>query len=347
MSQDYYQVLGVERDADARSIKKAYRKIARADHPDQNPGDDDAEARFRAASQAYSVLSDQEKRGLYDRYGEAGLSAGAGDMNSVNLEDIFGSFGDIFEGMFGGFGQQQSGPRRGADLRIRVPVSWQQVIDGAERSLNIPRHAYCKNCEGSGSNSKAAASVCPNCRGSGQTAARQGFFVMANPCKRCAGQGHIISDPCSPCSGSGRVRQEATVEVEVPAGVGSGMQLRLRGEGECGDAGQARGDLLVVFQTENPPNGWERDDKDLHRLLPLALTDAVLGTTLEIEGPRGKLKLKIPAGAGEGDQLPLRNEGLDDVNGGRRGQLLFHVNLQVPRKLSRNQRKAWEKLRDI
>jgi molecular chaperone DnaJ len=345
MNQDYYQVLGVERDADARTIKKAYRKIALANHPDRNPDDAQAEECFRNASQAYSVLSDNDKRTLYDRYGEAGLGGAGHDMHNINIEDIFGSFGDIFEGMFGGNGQQQSGPRRGADMRIRVPVTWDQVVAGAERKLKIPRHNECSDCQGSGSASKAPPTLCGSCRGSGQRAARQGFFVMSSPCPACAGQGHIIADPCSPCGGSGKQRDEATVEVTIPAGVDHGMQLRLRGEGELGDPGQGRGDLLVLFQTEAPPDGWERDHKDLHRLLPLQLTDAVLGAEITIEGLRGQLKLKVPAGVSEGDTLPLRFEGLEDVDHGRRGHLIFHVSLQVPKKLSRTQRKAWEKLR--
>jgi molecular chaperone DnaJ len=345
MSQDYYDILGVTRDADARTIKKAYRKIALANHPDQNPDNQEAEGVFRAASQAYSVLSDDEKRALYDQYGEAGLGGAGHNMHSVNLEDIFGSFGDIFEGMFGGFGRTSAGPRRGADLRIRVPVTWGQILEGAERSLNIPRHVSCSGCTGSGSTSGAAPSLCTACGGSGQRAARQGFFVMSSPCGSCGGQGSRISDPCSPCQGSGRIKDTATVEVQVPAGVDHGMQMRIRGEGDLGDPGQPRGDLLVLFHTEAPPEGWERDGKDLHRLLPLNLTDAVLGTQLNIEGIRDPLSLKVPAGTSEGDTLPIANQGLEDINGGRRGQLVFHVSLQVPKSLNRKQRKAWEALR--
>ncbi|MEE2835752.1 MAG: J domain-containing protein [Myxococcota bacterium] len=346
MSQDYYEVLGVDRNADARTIKKAYRKIALANHPDQNPDDAEAEARFRAASQAYSVLSDDEKRSLYDQYGEAGLSGGGPSMHNINIEDIFGSFGDIFEGMFGGSGRRQQGPRRGADLRIRVPVTWQQTIDGASRSLNIPRHDACGSCEGTGSASKAPPTLCGHCGGSGQVAARQGFFVMSTPCPHCSGQGYVIADPCSACAGTGKERTEATVKIDIPAGVDNGMQMRLRGEGELGDPGQARGDLLVVFQTQPPPDGWERDRKDLHHLLPLELPDAVLGAQHTIEGPRGELKVTVPAGASEGQTITLRGEGLDDVEGGRRGHVVLHVGLSVPQKLSRQQRKAWEKLRE-
>ncbi len=346
MSQDYYEVLGVTRDADARAIKKAYRKIALANHPDQNPDDAEAEERFRNASQAYSVLSDSDKRDLYDRYGEAGLSGAGHNMHNINIEDIFGSFGDIFEGMFGGLGRKKAGPRRGPDMRIRVPVTWAQVLHGAERKLKIPRHSYCDDCEGSGSASKAPPTLCGGCGGSGQKAARQGFFVMSSPCPSCGGQGAVIADPCTPCHGTGKHRDEATVDVAIPAGVDHGMQMRLRGEGELGDRGQSRGDLLVLFQTDPPPDGWERDNKDLHRLLPLALTDAVLGADVAIAGPLNPVTVKVPPGVSEGDTLPLRGEGLADVDGGRRGHLIFHVNLQVPKKLSRSQRKAWEKLRD-
>jgi len=346
MSQDYYEVLGVERTADAKTIKKAYRKIALANHPDQNPDDIDAENRFRAASQAYSVLSDSEKRGVYDQYGEAGLSGAHPNMQNINIEDIFGSFGDIFEGMFGGFGRQSQGPRRGADMRIRVPVSWQQVIDGASRKLNIPRHEACASCEGTGSTSKSPPSICNGCGGTGQRAARQGFFVMSSPCTSCSGQGYVIPDPCSSCDGSGKERTEATVEIEIPAGVDHGMQMRLRGEGELGDPGQSRGDLLVLFQTESPPEGWERDHKDLHHLLPLSLPDAVLGTQQVLSGPRGDITVKVEPGAREGDTVIVRGEGLDDVEHGRRGELIFHVNLDVPQRLGRAERKAWERLRD-
>ena len=346
MSQDYYEVLGVDRNADARTIKKAYRKIALANHPDQNPDDDEAESRFRAASQAYSVLSDTEKRGIYDQYGEAGLSGGAPNMHNVNIEDIFGSFGDIFEGMFGGFGRQPQGPRRGADLRIRVPVTWQQVVDGAKRKIKIPRHQSCETCEATGSSSKAPPTLCRHCGGSGQRAARQGFFVMSSPCAQCSGQGYVIADPCTSCRGTGKIRTEAMVEIDIPAGVDHGMQMRLQGEGELGDQGQGRGDLLVLFQTEAPPEGWERDHNDLHHLLPIDLPDAVLGTQCTIVGPRGEIKVTVPPGVQEGQTLAFRGEGLDDVNNGPRGQIVLHVNLTVPQKLSRSERKAWEKLRD-
>ena len=346
MSQDYYEVLGVDRNADARTIKKAYRKIALANHPDQNPDNAEAESRFRAASQAYSVLSDAEKRGIYDQYGEAGLSGGAPNMNNINIEDIFGSFGDIFEGMFGGFSRQSQGPRRGADLRIRVPVTWQQVIGGAKRKLKIPRHEACVSCEGTGSTSKAPPTICSACGGSGQRAARQGFFVMSSPCAQCSGQGYVIADPCETCQGSGKTQTEATVEIDIPAGVDHGMQMRLRGEGELGDPGQARGDLIVLFQTEAPPDGWERDHNDLHHLLPISLPDAVLGTQVRLEGPRGEIKVNVPAGAQEGQTLLVKGEGLDDVNHGSRGKVILHVNLAVPQKLSRTERKAWQRLRD-
>ena len=343
MAQDYYQVLGVDRGADARTIKKAYRKIALANHPDQNPGDSEAEARFRAASQAYSVLSDDEKRSLYDRYGEDGLNA-QGGMGGVDLNDIFSGFGDIFDGMFGG---RQSAPRRGADMRIRVPVTWDQVVNGATRTIKVPRHESCDPCSGSGSATQAPPSTCPHCGGSGQRAARQGFFVMSTPCSHCGGRGAIIADPCGDCDGSGRQRAEATVTIEIPAGVEQGMQMQLRGEGEFGGAGLPRGDLLVLFLVADPPEGWERDGKDLHRLLPVSLPDAVLGTSRREPGLHGEVKVKIPAGARDGDTVTLRGEGLDGVSGGRRGTLVYHINLEVPTKLNRAQRKAWEKLRDL
>jgi molecular chaperone DnaJ len=349
MANEYYETLGVPPDADAKDIKRAYRKIALANHPDQNPDDPEAEQRFRAASQAYEVLSNAEKRDLYDRHGEAGVSGQGPSMHDVDLNDIFGSFGDIFSGMFGGFGRsnRRSERTKGADLRIRMSVSWNQVIEGDQRTIEVKRHGVCSTCAGKRSVSGKPAQRCGVCQGTGQVVQQQGHFVLSGQCARCGGRGEVIADPCPPCAGAGRVVTTGQVKVEIPAGVESGMQLRIRGEGELSDPSLPRGDLLVVFEAEDPPDGMERDGSDLHCLLPVALPGAVLGDTLAVLGARGEVQVKLKAGAQEGDQVTVRGAGLPHVRDGRHGDLICHVQLAVPKRIGRKAAKLWAELKAL
>jgi molecular chaperone DnaJ len=349
MANEYYETLGVPQDADAKDIKRAYRKIALANHPDQNPDDPEAEQRFRAASQAYEVLSNPEKRELYDRYGEAGVSGQGPSMHDVDLNDIFGSFGDIFSGMFGGFGRSSRSRQRtkGADLRIRMSVSWNQVIKGDERTIEVRRHGVCDSCSGGRSTSGKPPQRCGVCQGTGQVVQQQGHFVMSGQCARCGGRGEVITDPCKPCGGAGRTATKGQVRVEIPAGVESGMQLRIRGEGELSDPTLPRGDLLVVFEAEDPPEGMERDGHHLHCLLPISLPQAVLGDTLVAAAADGEVEVRVKGGVQEGDQITVPGAGLPHVRDGRRGDLVCHLQLEVPRKVGRKAAKLWAELKAL
>ncbi len=336
---DYYEVLGVGRSAPREEIKAAYRKLAVKYHPDRNPGDAQAEERFKAAAEAYAVLSDPDKRARYDRFGQAGL----GEQPFSGFDSsVFGDFADIlgnlfgFEGLFGG-GRRRSGPERGADLRTSVAISFAEMAAGVERLLTVPREESCEACAGSGLAPGAKAESCRSCGGRGQVRVSQGFFTMVRPCPDCGGAGKVISNPCPECRGAGRVERRRQLKVAVPAGIEDGTRLRMVGEGEAGVRGGPAGDLYVVARVE-PHELFVRDGADLHVEQEISAFRAALGAELEVPTLGGAEKLKVPAGAQPGDTVVLRGKGLPRLQRSGKGDLVVHLKVTVPRKLTAKQR---------
>lgn len=332
---DYYEVLGVRRDADAREIKSAYRKLAVKYHPDRNPDDPEAEERFKEAAEAYAVLSDGDKRARYDRFGHRGVGGAAGGAGAGGFDpSIFSEFdfGDILSEMFGfGGGGRRRGARvqRGADLRYDLQVSFEDAAFGTETTLRIPRLERCEACSGSGAADGAQASTCSACGGRGQVRFSQGLFTVARTCPQCGGEGRTITDPCRRCGGEGLEEKERSIQVDIPAGVDSGMRLRLSGEGEHGRRGGPPGDLYVVLHVE-PHDTFRRDGDEVHSELEVSFPQAVLGSTVTIETLDGEESLEIPPGTPHGRQLRLRGKGIQRLNGGGRGDHVVSVLLRVP-----------------
>jgi molecular chaperone DnaJ len=340
---DYYEVLGVSRGATPDEIKKAYRKVALACHPDRNPGDQQAEAKFKEASEAYQVLCDPERRAQYDRFGHAAFEQGAGfggfDFNAAGFEDIFG---DLFGDLFGGGGRRgRSRTRRGEDLRYDLEISFEDAIFGCEHTLRVPRLSACEACDGTGSKDGAPRDTCKACRGSGQLRFQQGLFSIAKTCGQCQGQGTVLRDPCRSCDGSGTVRTQHTLNVKIPAGVDTGSRLKLRGEGERGMNGGPPGDLYVVLHVRDHPL-FGRDGNDIICEVPIGFTQAALGAELEVPTPHGKVKMKIPSGTQSGHVFRLKGKGVPDVRGYGQGDALVRVVVETPKKLTARQRELLE-----
>ncbi|MGD9856965.1 MAG: molecular chaperone DnaJ [Planctomycetaceae bacterium] len=332
---DYYDVLGVAKGADAGEIKKAYKKLALANHPDRNPGDQEAVERFKEAAEAYEVLSDANKRVRYDRYGHAGVQGAAGGAQFHDIGDIFEQFSDIFEG-FGFFGNRPRsggrGPRRGSHLRSSLTITLVDAALGCEREISINRPKTCQTCAGTGAEPGTAAEVCDYCGGQGQVVQAQGFFRVQTTCPACRGAGSVIRQKCTTCAGSGRETESVTLTVKVPAGVDTGMQLCLRGEGEPGQGGGPRGDLFVDIRV-SPHSLFKRDGSHLMCRAPITYTQAVLGGAIEVPLIQGTTELAIPAGTQPGEVFRLRGKGMPDPHGGRTGDVHVEVQLVVPRKL--------------
>lgn len=347
---DYYEVLGVERDASQDVIKKAYRKLAMKYHPDQNPGDKEAEDKFKEAAAAYEVLSNTEKRSMYDRFGHAGVggpSGGAGPQFH-DVGDIFEAFGDIFGDFFGGGGGRsrrgsRNGPRRGSDLRYMLEVELSDVLNGADSPIEFKTEDACSKCHGSGAEPGTSPQTCPTCGGAGQVVRSQGFFSMATPCPKCAGRGQIIQDPCKTCHGKGRVVAERKLKVHIPPGVDNGTQLRLSGEGEGGERGGPAGDLYVEIRVKPHPI-FERRDQDLYARLDITYLQALLGGDVQVETLKGEKTVSIPRGIQVGEEIKLAGEGLPSLRGHRHGHLHYLVNVVFPKKLQKEEEKL---LRDI
>jgi molecular chaperone DnaJ len=343
---DYYEILGVGRDATDQQIKSAYRKLALQHHPDRNPGDAKAEEAFKEAAEAYAVISDPEKRSAYDRFGHAGVGAGAGfDPNAfAGFEDIFGNLGDLFGfgDMFGGR-RRRGGPQRGADLRYDLEISFQESFTGTETAIQIPREETCETCTGTGAAGGSAPEVCGQCRGSGQQRFQQGFLTVARPCPSCRGTGKIISKPCQACRGAGRVGRERKITAKIPAGIATGQRLRLYGEGEHGSAGGPPGDLYVVVHVQEHPF-FQREGDDLYCELPIGFPTLALGGDVRVPTMTGDEELKVPAGTQAGARFKLRGKGMPNVSGRGHGDLYAITRVSVPKKLTKDQKHLLEEL---
>lgn len=339
---DYYDILGVQKNASEQQIKSAYRKLALQHHPDRNQGNSDAEEKFKEAAEAYAILSDSEKRARYDRFGHAGVSsqAGAGFDPST-----FAGFEDIFGGIFGDFfgGGRQSGPARGSDLRYDLEITFEESAKGVETSIQIPRLEMCDTCAGSGAAAGTKPTTCPQCQGRGQQRFQQGFFTVARTCGRCQGSGRIVAKPCATCRGEGRTTKDRTLTVKIPAGIADGQRLRISGEGEGGPHGGPPGDLYVFIEVA-PHEFFRRDGNNLVCEVPLNFTTLALGGTIEVPTLDGHDTFKVPEGTQSGTGFRLRGKGLPDVSGRGRGDLFFTVQAVTPKKLNRDQRTLLEQL---
>jgi molecular chaperone DnaJ len=347
MAKDYYEVLGVDRGADENSIKKAYRKLAMKYHPDKNPGDNQAEERFKEAAEAYQVLSDPQKRSRYDQFGHAGFQGfGGGGFHDVN--DIFSAFGDIFGDFFGGgMGRQSRGgrrsTRRGADLRYVLDIELKDVINGTKKDIEFESDINCDTCSGSGAKPGSKPEPCSTCGGSGQVVRQQGFFTMATTCSACRGEGVTIKDPCKDCSGRGRKAKKRKLTVTVPPGVSTGTQLRMAGEGEGGFKGGLAGDLYVQISVVDDPR-FERDGRNVHTELRVSYLQALLGATVTLEGIDEDIEVKVPGGSQPSDVIRIAGKGLPGIRNSQRGELMAHLRVDIPKKLTRREE---ELLRDI
>jgi molecular chaperone DnaJ len=335
---DYYEVLGVARDADGESIKRAYRKMAFEYHPDRNPDDPEAEQKFKEAAEAYEVLRDPQKRERYDRFGHEGM-AGNGFEGFHNAEDIFSTFGDIFSEFFGfGGGARSRGPRprAGADLRYNLSVSFRDAAKGTEVELKIPKRVQCQRCEGQGAEPGTSPETCQQCGGSGHIQQSQGFFRVSVACPVCRGQGQVITSPCKECRGSGQVQEVRELSVRIPAGVDHGSRLRLRGEGEPGQYGGPPGDLYVVVHVEEDKT-FRRQGQDLVITKEISFVQAALGDTIEVETLDEPERMEIPRGTQSGEVFKLHDCGLPYLGSSHKGDLLVEVRVLIPRNLSKKQ----------
>ncbi|MEI7970537.1 MAG: molecular chaperone DnaJ [Betaproteobacteria bacterium] len=347
---DYYEVLGVNRDASDEDIKKAYRKLAMKFHPDRNPDSKDAEEKFKEVKEAYEMLSDPQKRAAYDSYGHAGVdpsaaAAGGGGPGFSGFEGVFGDiFGEIFGG--GGGGRQRSNVYRGADLRYNLEISLEEAARGTETRIRIPTMDECETCHGSGAKPGTQPKACATCGGHGQVRMQQGFFSIQQTCPKCHGSGKVVSDPCGSCSGVGRIKRQKTLSVKIPAGVDEGDRIRLSGEGEAGANGGPGGDLYVVIQIREH-SVFTRDHNDLHCEMPISFTTAALGGEIEIPTLDGAAKIRIPSETQTGKVFRLRGKGIKGVRSGTHGDLLCHVVVETPVALTPRQRELLEELEAI
>jgi molecular chaperone DnaJ len=346
---DYYEVLGVQRTATEAEIKRAYRSLAVKYHPDKNPDDPEAEEKFKEAAEAYSVLSDAQKRAAYDRFGHAGAGGkgfGFDPQGFSNIEDIFDLFG--FGDMFGARGSSRSrtSAQRGADLRYDLEITLEEAAAGKEQKLQIPRLEKCDVCEGQGTEKGTKPETCVACGGSGQTRYQQGFFAVMRTCPNCAGKGQIIKNPCKNCRGAGRVEKEKTIEIKIPAGVETGSRLRVSGEGEAGLNGGPSGDLYVVIHVAEH-DVFERQGANLYASVPISFAQAALGAEIQVKTLDGEETLKIPAGTQTGTVFRLKEHGMPNLGGRGRGDLFVAVTLVTPKNLTKEQRKLLEQLAEI
>lgn len=358
---DYYEILGVSKSASADEIKKAYRKVAMQYHPDRNPGDKEAEEKFKEAAEAYEILSDADKRAKYDRYGHQafgpGSGGGFGGGGGMNMEDIFSQFGDIFgEDVFGSFfgGGRRGGAgggrpkgNRGSNLRVRIKLSFEEMARGASKTIRVKKYVPCTTCNGSGAKDKNSVQTCSTCGGSGQvrrvTSTFLGQMQTVTTCPNCNGEGSVVTAKCSNCKGEGRVYSEETLNIEIPAGVQEGMQLSLSGKGNAGERGGANGDLIVLIE-EEAHNELQRDGLNVAYELYISFPDAVFGTQVEVPTIDGRARIKIPPGTQSGKIFRLKGKGFPELNGYGRGDQLIHVNVWTPQNVSSEEKAMLEKL---
>src|SRR2546427_6902597 len=342
MKRDYYEVLGVSRDATDEEIKKAFRKLAHQHHPDKNPGNRKAEERFRELAEAYQVLSDAERRSMYNRFGHAAFEQGGGVGGfefGAGFEDILG---DLFGDFFGtGRTRGRTRARRGQDLRYDLEVTFEEAAFGCEKTIAVPRLSACETCGGRGAKPGTTPRTCPQCRGSGQVRFQQGFFSIAKTCGHCNGQGTLIAHPCATCAGSGVQRRTHQLSIKIPPGVDSGSRLKLRGEGEAGANAGTPGDLYVVLGVREHPL-FAREGSDVVCEVPLSFAQAALGAEIEVPTLDGKARVKIPAGTQSGQVFRLKGRGIPDLNGYGRGDQVVRALVETPRKLSPRQRELLE-----
>lgn len=351
---DYYEVLGVSKGASKDEIKKGYRKLAIQYHPDKNPGNKEAEEKFKEATEAYEVLSDEEKRKIYDQYGFAGLDGmaggGAGGFNAGNFrdfDDIFGDFGSVFENIFGGGSRRSSRasePGQGANLRYDLEISFQEAVFGTKREISFNHDETCTTCSGTGGANGASRKTCPTCQGTGQVRRSAGFFSVAQPCPACHGAGSVIDNPCTDCSGTGVKSKKRKIIVTIPAGVDDGKRIAIPRQGHAGRNGGAPGDLFVFIHV-SPHESFERDGQDLYCAIPVTFSQAALGTDLFVTSLDGrKIKVKIPAGIQNGKLLRLKDEGVPIINSSKKGDLYIKVIIQSPSRLSQKEKNLYEEI---
>jgi molecular chaperone DnaJ len=345
---DYYEVLGVARDATDQQIKSAYRKLALKHHPDRNPGDKAAEEKFKEAAEAYAVLADGQKRTAYDRYGHAAVTGAAGAQGFdptifADFGDILGGLGDVFGfgDLFGG--RRRGGPQRGSDLRYDLEITFDEAAKGTETTIQVPRLETCGTCHGTGAASGTSPVTCPHCRGTGQVRRQQGFFTIAHTCGQCRGAGRIVQKPCLTCHGATQVQADRKLTVKIPAGIATGQRLRLHGEGEHGMGGGPPGDLYVVIGVQEHPF-FRRDGNDLVFEMPVSYPTLALGGEITVPTLDGTDKLKIPEGTAAGSTFRIRSKGMPDVSGRGRGDLYVNIQVDVPKKLNKDQKALLQQL---
>ena len=352
---DYYEVLGLERNASQDEIKRAYRKLALQSHPDQNPGDAEAETRFKEAAEAYDVLGEAEKRVKYDQFGHAAFGQGGfpGGGRFTNIEDIFDAFGDIFGGgggifgdLFGAGRRTRQGPRPGRDLKIVIDLILEEIDTGVEKTVSIRREETCETCGGNGAKPGTAPVACATCGGRGQVQRSQGFFTMATTCPRCRGAGRVIESPCLGCRGRGRVGEKSDIQIRVPAGIQDSMRIRVSGGGDVGQPGAPRGDLYVVIR-EKEHKVFQRSGADVMTEVPFSFAQLALGDKVEIPTLRGRVEMSIPAGTQSGKVFRLRGQGLPVLDGRGRGDQLVRVFVETPHKLTDRQKELLREFEEI
>lgn len=341
---DFYETLGVGKEASQDELKKAYRKQAMKYHPDRNADNAEAEHKFKEVNEAYDVLKDEQKRAAYDRFGhdafEGGMGGGSGMGAGAAGFDFGGGFSDIFEDLFGGGGggRRQAANTRGADLRYNLSIALEDAFKGAQKTVTITTSVACESCDGSGGESGSKPTTCPTCQGAGKIRAQQGFFTVERSCQTCHGMGKVIKDPCKKCAGSGRVRKDKSLVVNIPAGVEEGTRIRLSGEGEAGFRGGPEGDLYI-FLSVKPHELFKRDGAHIHCKVPLSITTATLGGTVEVPTINGsRVKVNIPAGTQNGRQFRLKGRGMSIMRSQSRGDMYIHANVETPVNLSKKQK---------
>lgn len=344
---DYYKILGVPKDTTEEDIKRAYRKIAMQYHPDRNPGNKDAEEKFKMASEAYEVLRDSEKRQIYDHYGIEGLK-GTGFTGFRGFEDIFSAFGDIFEDFFGMGATSRRRPRArpGADLRYDMKISFQEAAVGKEAQIEIPKNVVCEVCQGTGAKPGTAPVQCPNCKGSGQVTRSQGFFTISTTCAQCHGEGRLLQHPCKECRGYGKVRKTKKIQLKIPPGVDSGSKLRVRGEGEEGQHGAPPGDLFVFLYVE-PHEFFTREGDDITCQIPISFPQAALGAEIEVPTLNDNKTLRIPKGIESGELLRIKGEGFPRLRGYGRGDEIVQILIKTPKNLNKRQEELLREFEQI